>query len=411
MNLTAAIGVALTALRVNALRSFLAILGVIFGVAAVITTVSLAQGASQAIEEQISGLGANSLTIVPGSQRGPRRGGGGSGLPLSDADVAAILEQVEYVVAASGVVQGGTTAVLDGANWPTTIYGTNASYFEVRDWIIEEGRGFNDAETQRSARVALIGQTIADELFEGTDPIGATIRLNNQPFEVIGLIAERGQSSFGGDHDDIVVAPISTVRERVIGYRRPGVRDPVRQIVVKVGRASDIDYAIEDITALLEDRREGEAFRVLNFSDMIRAFRATESVLGLLLAAAGLITLIVGGVGIMNVMLVSVTERTREIGLRLAVGARRSDIRNQFLIESVVLCFLGGAIGMALGILMSLGLEQLGPMLGVNSLNVAVDAMVALVAIIASASIGIIFGFYPALRASRLDPIEALRHE
>jgi len=417
MNLAAAIAVALTALRVNALRSFLAILGVIFGVGAVITTVSLAQGAQDAVERQIAGLGANTLTILPGSgARGGRRFGGASGTPFSSDDVDALRNELDVIAAASGVVQGQVTAVLDGMNWPTQILGGHADYLEVRDWPVAEGRNFTPAENMRAARVALLGQTVARELYQGGDPVGTTLRLNGQPFEVIGVLGERGQGSFGQDQDDVIFAPERTVRSRVTGFSRAGVRDPVQQIMVKIVPGVDMETAQAEIEDYLRVRRRinpgaDDNFNVRNFADFIRAFNETERVLGLLLASAGLITLLVGGIGIMNVMLVSVTERTREIGLRLAVGARRADIRNQFLIEAVVLCSLGGVMGLALGVAVALGVERFGPALGVSGLTVSVEPSIALIAIGAAAGVGVIFGFYPAHRASRLDPIEALRHE
>jgi putative ABC transport system permease protein len=417
MNLMAALPVALTALRVNALRSFLAILGVIIGVAAVIATVSLAQGAADAVEEQIASLGANSLNIRAGSnQRGGRRGGAGSGTPFSSDDVDALRTQVPIIVAASGTVQGSVTAVVDGVNWPTQILGAHPDYVEVRDWSIGDGRLFTPQENQRGARIAILGQTVVDELFPSGGALGASIRLQNQPFEIIGILAERGQGSFGQDQDDIILAPISTVRDRVTGFSRPGVRDPVQTVWVEIAAGEDMENAVAEVEDFLRVRRGIEPgaeddFAVRNFAEFIRAFNETENILGLMLAAAGLITLFVGGIGIMNVMLVSVTERTREIGLRLAIGARRGDIRNQFLIESVVLCSVGGAIGLALGVGISVSAEQLGPLVGANDLAVSVDPTIAFIAIGASAAVGVLFGFYPALRASRLDPIEALRHE
>ncbi len=417
MSLLAALAVALTALRVNALRSFLAILGVIIGVAAVIATVSLAQGAAQAVEDSIASLGSNSLNIRAGAdQRGGRSSGAGTAEPFSSDDADALRRDLPVIVAASGTVQGNARAVVDGVNWPTQILGAHPDYVEVRDWEIAEGRLYTAVENERGARVAVIGQTVINELFPSGGWLGATVRLNGQPFEIIGRLAPRGQSSFGQDQDDIILAPISTVRDRVVGFERAGVRDPVQTIWVEIASGEDMDAAIAEIEDYLRVRRgidpgAEDDFSVRNFAEFIRAFNETENVLGLLLAAAGIITLLVGGIGIMNVMLVSVTERTREIGLRLAVGARRADIRNQFLIESVVLCSVGGVIGLLIGVGASLGLEQFGSVIGVTDFNVEVDFTIAIVAIIASSAVGVVFGFYPALRASSLDPIEALRHE
>ncbi len=416
MNILAALPVAFTALRVNALRSLLAILGVIIGVAAVIGTVGLAQGAADAVEEQIAGLGANALNIRAGSnQRGPRRGGSGTGEPFSSDDVDALRLEVPIVVAASGTVQTNSTAVVDGVNWPTQVLGAHPDYVEVRDWTIEEGRLFTPQENQRGARVAILGLTVVEELFPSGGALGASIRLGGQPFEIIGILSERGQGGWGQDQDDIILSPISTVRDRVAGFRRAGVRDPVQTVWIEIASGEDMENAVAEVEDFLRVRRGIEPgaeddFSVRNFAEFIRAFNESEAVLSLMLAGAGLITLLVGGIGIMNVMLVSVTERTREIGLRLAIGARRSDILNQFLIEAVILCSVGGAFGLLLGVGGSLTAEEIAPRFE-SELPVSLDPTIAVIAIGASAIVGVLFGFYPAMRASRLDPIEALRHE
>ena len=407
----AAVEVALTALRVNALRSVLAMLGVIIGVASVIVMISISQGAKEAVEEQIASLGSNMLFLRSGSRdRGGRRGGAGSAEAFSSGDVDALRNQLPIVTAASGTIGGRVTAVVDGANWPAQITGTHPDYFEIRDWPIAEGRPYTVAEINSAARVAILGQTVVEELFPAGGAIGATVRLNNAPFEVIGIMSERGQSGWGNDQDDVVFAPISTVRDRITGYTQPGVRDPVQSVYLEIVAGEDMDYAEEEVARFLRQRRgiapgEDDDFAVLNFADFIRARNETEATLGVLLAATAGISLIVGGIGIMNIMLVSVTERTREIGLRLAIGARRRDVRNQFLIEAIVLCLTGGLIGLLGGVAGAFAVQRFG------EFDVAIDPSIALIAIAAAASVGIVFGFYPAHRASRLNPIDALRHE
>ena len=410
MNLLSAIRVALISLRVNALRTVLAMLGVIIGVSAVIVMVSVTAGAKQAVEEQIASFGANLLIIRPGSSAfGGRRGGAGTATFMSDADVNAIANEIDGISAVAGEMSGSATFVVEGVNWSTRIQGVHAAYFETRDWFVESGREFYPEEVQSGARVTMIGQTLARELFGASDPIGQIVRVGSTPMEIIGVMTLKGQSSWGQDQDDVAFAPITTVRDRILGYDL-GVRDPVFTIYAETNSGENPDNVTADIEDLMRVRRNiqpgaDDDFTVRNLGEFIRARNETENQLGVLLAAAAAISLLVGGIGIMNIMLVSVTERTREIGLRLAVGAKRADIRNQFLIESVTLCFTGGLIGMAIGVAGAIYIASLG------EFPVQIQPTIALIAIGSSAFVGVFFGFYPAHRASRLDPIEALRFE
>jgi len=410
MNLLASVRVALTALRINALRTILAMLGVIIGVGSVIVMVSISEGAKQAVETRIASFGANLLIIRPGSSAfGGRRGGAGTATFLSDSDVEAIRTEIPGVAAASGEISSSTSMVNEGENWTTTIRGVNEDYFETRDWFIAEGRRFTRDEVNSGARVMVIGRTVANELFGGNDPVGQVIRVGTTPMTIIGVLREKGQSSFGSDQDDTAFAPITTARDRLFGFQF-GVRDPVFTIYAEVEGGSNPATVTADIEDLLRVRRNiqpgaEDDFNVRDLAEFIRARNETENQLGLLLAATAAISLLVGGIGIMNIMLVSVTERTREIGLRLAVGARRGDIRNQFLIESMVLCVTGGLLGLTIGIAGTFVIGNFG------DFPVAVQPIVAAIAIGSSAFVGVFFGFYPAYRASRLDPIEALRFE
>ncbi len=406
----ASLKVALRALRVNALRSVLAMLGVIIGVGSVIVMVSISAGAKKAVEDQISSLGTNMLILRPGADfRGGRSGGAGSADPFTDDDVEALVAEVPAVNAAAGRENGSGNLVANGVNWSSGVEGVGEQYIEIRDWNVADGRNFYASEVRSSAKVAVVGQTIVDQLFGGAPAIGARVRINNVPFEIVGIMEVKGTSSRGQDEDDVVFVPISTARQRLFGGRQT-VRDAVGSIYVEVAAGANMAAAQAEIEDLLRVRRDiapgaDDDFRVFDLADFIRARNETESQLGLLLAATAVISLVVGGIGIMNIMLVSVTERTREIGLRLAVGARRRDVRDQFLTEAVVLCLTGGLLGLILGAAGTMAIAAGG------EFPVMINPLMVAIAIGSSAFVGVAFGFYPAHRASRMNPIEALRFE
>ena len=343
MNPLASCKVAIAALKVNALRSFLAMLGVIIGVASVIVMVSVATGAGQAIEARIKALGTNVLVVMPGSYTsGGRRSGEGTALALSENDLAAIRASVPGVTAAAGMVSGSAPVVVGNANWTTSVNGVNEDFLEVRDWPVAEGRSFSEAELRAGAKVVILGATTARELFGANPAVGEQIRIKNVPFNVIGVLSVKGQSGWGTDQDDTALVPLSTARRRLFGAEQT-VPDNLRQIMVEIASAEGMVDAQEEIENLLRERRHVRAgspddFQVRNMAEFIRTRSETQSILSVLLGATAAISLVVGGIGIMNIMLVSVTERTREIGLRMAVGARRRDILSQFLIEAVTLC-------------------------------------------------------------------------
>ena len=401
--------IALNALRANKMRSFLTMLGIIIGVASVIVMVSISSGASSQIEKAVASLGTNILTVFPGADFRARREGAGSARPLSEADVKAI-EQLPGVVAVSGSLGSSAQLIYGNVNWSTQVQGVHAAYFGIRDWDVSQGREFTSQEARSGAKVAVIGATTAKQLFGTSDPVGARIRVNRVPFTVIGVLQAKGQSGFGQDQDDTVLIPISTMRNRIRGNTDVTVPNNVGTLQVQVDSSDDLSPVSDEITDLLRERRhiqpgQDNDFMVGNRAEFIRTRTEALSTMSLLLAATGGVALVVGGIGIMNIMLVSVTERTREIGLRMAIGARRKVILSQFLGEATTLCILGGIIGIFLGA----GISTIMALVG--SWPITINLWTVLTAIAASAFVGIFFGFYPARKASMLNPIEALRYE
>jgi putative ABC transport system permease protein len=403
--------IGLRSLRANKMRSFLTILGIIIGVASVITMVAVGAGAQTRVAEQIRSLGANVLMVVPGAaQEGGVRKESGTRHTLTESDAIAIGSQILHVQAAAPSIRSNHQVVHGGRNWNTTVNGTTADYFIIREWALSSGRGFSAIDEQGGGKVALIGATVAKQLFNKANPVGGQIRISSVPFEVIGVLAEKGPSGAGQNQDDIIFIPISTAKLRLMGSASEVNREAVAYILVKAVSDEAMQGATAEIEALLRQRHRIAAemdsdFQINNPAAEMAAQRASTTTVAWLLAAIASVSLIVGGISIMNIMLVSVTERTREIGLRLAVGARRRDIRNQFLTEAVTLCVLGGVIGVGLGTFAAWAVAKLAGW----PIFLSTDA--AAFAVLFAASIGIFFGYYPARKAARLVPIEALRSE
>ena len=409
MTLLDAIVSALDALRLHKLRSALTMLGIIIGVAAVIAMVAVGGGAREQVVAQIRSLGANLLIVMPGNVTlGGVRLGSGAAATLTDDDSAAIAKEVPAVQATAPYVRGNVQVIASGTNWATVLFGVDLGWFEAREWDVDSGRVFEQEELSRGAQVALIGQTVVRTLYGGLDPIGQELRIRNVPFRVIGVMGMKGQSSWGQDQDDVVLIPLNTARQRVLGRNQANAR-AIGSIYVKVRDGESMSGAEEDAKALLRQRHrlqpgQDDDFSIRNLADIAATREASARTLALLLAAVAGVSLAVGGIGIMNIMLVSVTERTREIGLRLAVGARQRDILRQFLFEATGLAAIGGAIGVLLGV----GAAYLISNAAGWPLLIQPASIVLAVAF--SGLVGVFFGWYPALRASRLDPIEALRH-
>lgn len=402
---------ALGAIAAHPMRSALTSLGVVIGVAAVIMMTSIGLGAQQNVEKALSSLGTNMLVVRSGAPRGAGggfvRGAGGSGNTLTAKDAEAI-RTLDGVRAVSPAVNGGAQLVFDGANWSSRVEGVTPDYLVARDLTLASGQMFDDAAADSGRKVAVLGQTVVDNLFgEGVDPVGQRIRVGPIPFTVVGVLTPKGQSGFQ-DQDDIVVVPLDAARSRIIGRGVSG--DQVNQIYVKAVDKDALYQLEQDVANLLRERHriqpgQDDDFNVQNLTSIQEAAQASTSTFTILLAAVAGVSLVVGGVGIMNIMLVSVTERTREIGLRMAIGARRSDVLTQFALESVALSLLGGLIGLILGVGGALVMSRFGDW------PAAIPAWAAPLAIGFSTFVGVVFGAYPAWRAAQLDPIEALRRE
>jgi putative ABC transport system permease protein len=410
MNFGAIFRIALKALSLNKLRSILTMLGIIIGVAAVIAMIAIGRGAQSRVEEQIKGLGSNIMLILPGSiNQGGVRLGASSQQTMTEEDATVIARDVPEVQVAAAGLRTTAQVVVGNSNWSTVIFGVNNDYLEARDWPLVSGRMFEANEVSGAGKVAWIGQTVAQNLFGDADPLDQVVRIKKVPVTVIGVLSRKGQNAMGQDQDDVMIVPISTMRNRVQG-QTTGRLKRITSINVKVRDGMSMKVAEDNIREVLRQKHKLQAaqdddFSIRNLTEILEAQEASSRVLTYLLAAVAGVSLLVGGIGIMNIMLVSVTERTREIGLRMAVGARGRDILKQFLVEATTLSLIGGLAGVFLGIGAAYGVGNFAGWrteLSVNAIILAVGF---------AGAIGVFFGFYPARKAASLQPIEALRYE
>ena len=400
---SAILGIARKSLRTNKMRSLLTALGIIIGVAAVVAMFAIGTGANKKVAEHISSMGSNLLIVRSGSTTsGGQRMGMGATPSLTFADAEAIQKECPAVALADPSASGAVQVVYGNMNWSTRSEGTNGGLLAIQEWPLGAGRNFTDSDIRSSAKVCILGQTVVDE-----DPVGKTIRVKKVPVTVVGVLKKKGNNAMGQDQDDTLLLPITTAQKRIYGSRFQG---RVNMIRVKAASEAEIAAASEQITALLNQRHrirtaEDADFSVMNLTEIMEAAKASTQALSLLLAAVASISLLVGGIGIMNIMLVSVTERTREIGIRMAVGAKTADILFQFLAEAIILSLLGGILGIALGAGASVLISRYA------GWSAVISPFSIILAFGFSAAIGIFFGYYPASKAAKLDPIEALRYE
>ena len=408
--LLSSVRIALRALKVNRTRSLLTMLGIIIGVAAVIAMVGVGAGATTRIQQQIQSIGSNLIMVLPGSisANGVRLGSGGVAT-LTEDDAKAIAAECPSISAVAPMVRGGVQIVFGSSNWATTAQGVTPDYMTIRDASMMSGEFFTNQDVDSAAKSAVLGITVAQNLFGNSDPTGQVVIIKNVPFTVVGVLTPKGQSPTGQDQDDVILLPLSTAKQKVLGANKANAK-AVSTLMVQAISPQVMAQAQEEMTALLRERHriqpgDEDDFTVRNLTEVFAAQETSAQVMSILLGAIASVSLIVGGIGIMNIMLVSVTERTREIGLRLAVGAKTRDILSQFLVEAVTLSLLGGIIGIIVGLAASLLISHFAQW------STQVSAMSVLMAFVFSAVVGVSFGYYPARKAAFLDPIEALRYE